>query len=53
SLYEIDRSFNSGIPITERNEEDADFYIACTSTTQGIKSREIRDAYLRSKLRIK
>jgi hypothetical protein len=52
SLYEIDRSFNSGIPITERSEEDADFYIACTSTTQGIKSREIRDAYLRSKLGI-
>jgi hypothetical protein len=52
SLYEIDRSFNSGIPITERSEKDADFYIACTSTTQGIKSREIRNAYLRSKLGI-
>ncbi len=52
SLYGIDRSFNSGIPITERSKEDADFYIACTSTTQGIKSRTIRDAYLRSKLGI-
>lgn len=52
SLYEIDRSFNSGIPITERNAEDAGFYIACTSTTQGIKSRELRNAYLRSKLGI-
>jgi len=49
-LYEIDRSFNSGIPITERNEEDADFYIACTSTTQGIKSRQTRDTYLRHML---
>jgi hypothetical protein len=52
-LYEIDRSFNSDIPITERSEEDANFYIACTSTTQGIKSRQIRDAYLRSELGIK
>jgi len=50
SLYEIDGSFNSGIPITERKEEDADFYIACTSTTQGIKSRQIRDTYLRHML---
>ena len=49
-LVSIDSSFNSDIPVSERNKDDTEFYIACTSTTQGIKSRQIRDAYIKNKM---
>jgi len=52
SLFNIDRIFNSGIPISERNQAEADFIIACTATTQGIRSRKIRDTYIKSMLKV-
>ena len=51
SLFNIDTIFNSGIPISEKQQDDADFYLACTATTQGIKSRQIRDTYIRNMMR--
>lgn len=50
ALFEIDRIFSSDTTISEKEKEDAEFYFACSSTTQGIKSREIRDKYIRSKI---
>jgi hypothetical protein len=47
-LYTIDRNFNSDIPISERSREDADFYVACTNNLHRIRSRRIRDSYIRS-----
>lgn len=47
SLLEIDRRFNADTPVNERTRVDADFYEACQSSTQRIKSRKIRDRYLR------
>ncbi len=52
SLFNIDRIFNSGTPISERNQAEADFIIACTATTQGIRSRKIRDTYIKSMLKV-
>jgi hypothetical protein len=46
-LYEIDKSFNSDIPLNERSKADAEFYVACTSNMHRIKSRQIRDRYIR------
>jgi Protein of unknown function DUF262 len=50
-LYEIDESFNSDVPLSERSKADAEFYVACTATTQRIKSRRIRDKYIRRVLK--
>jgi hypothetical protein len=52
ALYEVDRRFNSDKPVNERSKLDAEFYIACTASTQRIKSRQIRDKYLRKALGI-
>ncbi len=46
-LYEIDKSFNSDVPLNERSKGDAEFYVACTSNMHRIKSRQIRDRYIR------
>lgn len=46
-LYEIDKSFNSDLPLNERSKSDAEFYLACTSNMHRIKSRQIRDKYIR------
>lgn len=51
-LYGVDESFNSDVPITDRKKADADFYAACTASTQRIKSRQIRDAYIRKALKL-
>ena len=53
ALANIDNTFNSGIPVTDRDRDDAEFYIACTSTTQNIKSRRVRDTYIKNKLQAK
>jgi hypothetical protein len=52
SLYSIDRSFNADTQISNRNKADADFYVACTSSLQRIKSRQIRDSYIREILNL-
>jgi hypothetical protein len=47
ALFDIDKSYNSDVPVNERTKADAEFYIACTSNMHRIKSREIRDRYIR------
>lgn len=50
TLFLIDKSFNADTPISARSKKDADFYVACTASTQRIKSRKIRDRYIREHL---
>jgi hypothetical protein len=50
SLFSIDSIYNADIPVTGHKEEDAEFIFACTSSTQRIRSRSIRDKYLRKHL---
>jgi hypothetical protein len=50
AIFEIDTSFNSDTPVTERRKEDADFYLACTSNMHRIKSRQVRERYLKKYL---
>lgn len=50
SLHLIDEKFNSDIPIQRRRKDDAEFYEACISTTQRIKSRRIRHEYVKKHL---
>lgn len=52
-LFTIDKTFNSDVPIAGRTKTEADFYFACTASTQRIKSRQIRDAYIRKALKLK
>ncbi len=48
ALHSIDERFNSDIPVNDRSQADAEFYVACQSNPHRIKSREIRDDYIRS-----
>jgi hypothetical protein len=50
AIFKIDDRFNSDKPISDRPRADADFHAACTSSTQRIKSRKIRDKYIRKYL---
>jgi hypothetical protein len=52
ALHAVDANFTSDIPFAEREKDDADFYMACTSTTQRIKQRTIRNQYLKRALHI-
>jgi hypothetical protein len=47
-LIEIDNRFNSDRPLADRSKDDINFYNACSSTTQGLPNRRIRDAYIRN-----
>ena len=49
-LFHIDKSFNSDTPLPDRPPADADFFVACTSNMHRIKSRKVRDEYVRSRL---
>lgn len=49
-LQAIDDVFNADLSIDERAADDAEFVTACTSSTQRIKSRRIRDRYIRKAL---
>lgn len=40
----------SDTPLNERKKADAEFYLACTASTQRIKSRKIRQEYLKKAL---
>ena len=51
TLHTVDESFNSDVPVGERSEADTEFYMACTATTQRIRSRTVRDQYLREALK--
>lgn len=46
-LVEIDNRFNSDLPLSERPKEDANFYLAASSTTQRIAQRKVRDKYIK------
>lgn len=48
AIFEVDARFNSDLPIADRPKSDADFYLACTSSTQRIRMRRIRDRYLKN-----
>jgi hypothetical protein len=52
-LHRVDEAYNSDTPVSDRSRSEAEFYIACTSSTQRIKSRRIRDAYIRRVFRIR
>lgn len=45
-ITEIDNRFNSDKPLTERSKEDANFYNACSASTQRLNNRTIRDKYI-------
>jgi hypothetical protein len=47
ALYRIDGKYNSDLPLADRKKADADFFVACTSNMHRIKSRRIRDTYVR------
>jgi hypothetical protein len=47
-MVEIDNRFNSDIPLAERERADIEFYNASSSTTQRIRNRVIRDAYIKT-----
>jgi len=47
ALYAINERFNADTPVAERPKADAQFYEACRASTQRIKSRRVRDQYLK------
>lgn len=48
ALNEIDGRFNDPRPLSQRPKEDVEFVTACTSSTQRIRSREVRFEYINS-----
>ena len=50
ALHQIDEMFNADIPLSDRPNRDAEFIAACTASTQWIKTRRIRDSYIRATL---
>lgn len=50
ALFAIDQNFNADTPPSGREKEDSEFYNACIASTQRIKSRKIRDAFIRKYL---
>jgi len=50
AIHRVDEMFRADIPIAERPEEDVNFINACTASTQRIKSRLVRHAYIRQVL---
>ena len=50
ALHTIDEIFHSDTPVSERPAKDADFAFACSSNPHRIRSRKVRDAYIRSYL---
>lgn len=51
-LHAIDEILNSDAPLSGGKEEEAKFYAACTSSTQRIKQRTIRDAFIKKRFGI-
>jgi uncharacterized protein with ParB-like and HNH nuclease domain len=47
ALHKIDAMFAAKIDIADRKKDEAEFITACTASTQRIKSRQIRHAYLK------
>lgn len=49
-IHKIDEMFNADIPFDERPRAEAAFITACTASTQRIKSRRVRDSYVKGKI---
>jgi hypothetical protein len=52
ALHAIDEILNSDAPLSELKQDDAAFLQACQASTQRIKQRQIRDAYIKKHLGI-
>jgi len=50
ALHTMDENLNSDIPLSKRKKQDAEFFVACTASTQRIKQRRIRDSFIRKHL---
>ena len=50
ALWSINERFHADIDIADRPNEEAEFVLACTSNLHRIKSRKIRDTYIRAAL---
>jgi hypothetical protein len=50
ALFEMDTLFSDDVPLESLPKGDSSFVTACTSSTQRIKSRRIRDRYIKKKL---
>ena len=50
TLWRIDERFHADLDIADRPKDEADFVVACTSNLHRIKSRQIRDTYIRAAL---
>lgn len=47
AIEEVDARFNSSVSLNERPKRDAEFYQACTASTQRLSNRRIRHNYLK------
>ena len=50
ALYAIDAVLNSDIPLSDRSKREAEFFTACTASTQRIKQRRVRDSFIKKQL---
>ena len=50
ALHDIDAMFNADMPAADRSDRDNEFIAACRASTQRIKSRRVRDEYIRAAL---
>ncbi|WP_158613516.1 DUF262 domain-containing protein [Luteimonas sp. 100069] len=50
AIWHIDERFSADVSISDRSELEAEFVIACLSNPHRIKSRQIRDEYIRGQL---
>ncbi len=52
AIWSIEERFQLPVPISDRPEMEAEFIVACSSNPHRIKSRAIRDQYIREQLAI-
>jgi hypothetical protein len=48
ALWRIDERFHANIELKDRPKDEVDFIVACSSNPHRIKSRQIRDDYIRA-----
>lgn len=49
-LWRVDERFHADVDLADRPREEADFIVACASNPHRIKSRQVRDQYIRATL---
>jgi len=47
AIHKIDARYNADTPVEKRRPRDAEFYFACASNPHRIKSRRVREKYVR------